>query len=81
MATPIDHENATRLAIMEVEWKHMKATVEDLKFSNARQEATLNELLRTMHEAKGGWRAMLAMGAAAGTIGGFINWLVSQMKG
>jgi len=66
---------------MEVEWKHMKATVEDLKFSNARQEATLNELLRTMHEAKGGWRVLLAMGGAAGTVGAVISWALSHWKG
>jgi hypothetical protein len=81
MTTPIDHENATRLAVMEVEWKHMKATVEDLKFSNARQEATLNELLRTMHEAKGGWRVLLMMGGAAGTVGAFVTWALSHWKG
>lgn len=81
MTTPIDHENATRLAVMEVEWKHMKATVEDLKFSNARQEAALNELLRTMHEAKGGWRVLLMMGGAAGTVGAVITWVLSHWRG
>ena len=81
MTTPLDQENALRLAVMEVEWKHVKATIEDLKFSNARQDAKLDTVLTTLTQAKGGWRALMWVGGVATTLGGGIGWILSHWKG
>lgn len=81
MTTPIDHENAISLAVMETEMGHMKAAIADLKFSNARQTEKIDLILTTMSEAKGGWRALLMVGGAAGTVGGVITWFISHWKG
>lgn len=81
MPTPLDQENAISLAVVKSEMEHLKAAVADLKFSNARQDTKLDEVLRTMHEAKGGWRLLLLIGGAAGTVGGLIAWLFSQFRG
>lgn len=80
MTTPIDHDNAVKLAVMETEMMHMKAAIADLKFSNARQTEKIDLILSTMSEAKGGWKTLLAMGGAAGTAGGFITWALAHWK-
>lgn len=81
MTTPIDHENAVSLAVLQTEMAYMKAALVDLKFSDARQDAKLDKLLGIMSEAKGGWRTLLMLGGAAGTIGGFITWALGHWRG
>lgn len=81
MTTPIDHENAVKLAVMETEMSHMKLGMEDLKFSNARQTEKIDRILSAMSEAKGGWRTLLMIGGAAGTFGGFVTWAMSHWRG
>lgn len=81
MTTPIDHENAVKLAVMETEMGHMKAAIADLKFSNARQTEKIDLILAAMSEAKGGWRTLLMIGGAAGTAGGFFTWAMSHWRG
>lgn len=81
MNMPIDQKNAISLAVLETEMGHMKAALADVKFSNARQDAKLDEVLKAMHEAKGGWRLLLMIGGAAGTAGGFITWILSHWRG
>lgn len=81
MTTPLDHENARALAVLETEMKHMKAAMDDLKFSNQRQDSKLDTVLQTMHEARGSWRTLLMMGGAAGSLGGLVTWFISHWKG
>ncbi len=81
MTTPLDHENARSLAVLETEMKHMKAAMDDLKFSNQRQDSKLDTVLQTMHEARGSWRTLLMMGGAAGTLGGVATWALSHLSG
>jgi hypothetical protein len=89
MTTPLDQENARSLAVMEaklehmkttfdMEMKHMKAGMEDLKYSNARQDTKLDAVLQTMHEARGSWRTLVLMGGAAGSLGGLVTWIFSH---
>ncbi|MES2350180.1 MAG: hypothetical protein V4641_21640 [Pseudomonadota bacterium] len=81
MTTPLDHENARALAVLETEMRHMKAAMEDLKFSNQRQDTKLDTVLQTMHEARGSWRTLLLMGGAAGSLGGLVTWIFSHWRG
>jgi hypothetical protein len=81
MTTPIDHENAVKLAVMETEMGHMKAAITDLKHSNSRQTEKIDLILSAMSEAKGGWKTLMMIGGAAGTAGGFITWVLSHWKG
>lgn len=80
MTTPIDHDNAVKLAVMETEMAHMKAAIADLKFSNARQTEKIDLILTAMSEAKGGWRTLMMIGGAAGTAGGVITWALAHWK-
>lgn len=81
MTTPLDQDNARALAVLETEMRHMKAAMEDLKFSNQRQDTKLDTVLQTMHEARGSWRTLLLMGGAAGSLGGLVTWIFSHWKG
>ena len=76
----IDQDNAVRLAVLENEMSHMKATFARLEDSNARAEAKLDAVLSTMSEARGSWKTLLTFGGAAGTIGGAITWALAHLK-
>ena len=39
----------------------------------------LKHMNDTLSEAKGGWRAMMYVGGAAGTVGAIISWIVQHM--
>lgn len=77
----IDRDNAVSLAILETEVSYLKAGMADLKATNAQQNAKLDEVLRTMNEAKGGWRVLVMMGGAAGLVGSGISWIVQHWRG
>jgi hypothetical protein len=81
MATPIDHENAVKLAVMESEMAHMKVALTDLKHQNTRQSEKIDLIFTAMSETKGGWKILMVIGGASGTIGGFIAWAFSHFKG
>ncbi|MEH6435768.1 hypothetical protein [Massilia sp. DD77] len=75
-----EQQNAIAVATIQVEVAHLKAAVADLRTTNAQLNDKLDEVLRTMHEAQGGWRTLMVVGGAAGSIGGFLSWLVSHWK-
>lgn len=76
----IDRDNAVSLAILETEVSYLKAGVADLRLTNAQQSIKLDEVLRTLNEAKGGWRVLVMIGGAAGTVGGLLSWIISHWK-
>jgi hypothetical protein len=38
------------------------------------------EINKTLSEAKGGWKMLLAVGGAAGVVGSAITWVVGHWK-
>jgi len=79
-AMPPDQETAIALAVLKAEFTHMKATLEDVKYSNARQSEQIEKILQTMNEAKGGWRAVVIMGSVGGVLGSFLTWAASHVR-
>lgn len=75
-----ERDNAVSLAVLEIEVSHLKTGMAELKATNAQQNAKLDSIIGTMAEARGGWRTLLLIGGAAGTVGGFITWAFSHMK-
>lgn len=76
---------------MEIEVKHIKAAMDDLKFQGARQaddikaradrqDAKLDALIKKDHEMDGAKRLLMLLAGAMGAIGGFIGWLLSNWK-
>ena len=76
-----DHDNAVHIAVMQTEMAYIKQGMADLKTTNAQQNAKLDAVLSRMDEARGGWRLLLLLGGAVGTIGGAIGWVLSHWKG
>lgn len=65
---------------------HLEGRVDALTHTVAAQSETMKlmtEQLRSMNdtltEAKGGWRAMMYVGGAAGTVGAMVAWIAQHL--
>lgn len=76
-----EQKNAVSIAVIETEVAHLKAGLVDLKVTNVQLSAKLDDIMRRMDEAKGGYRVLLLLGGAAGTVGGGIGWMLSHWRG
>jgi hypothetical protein len=81
MTTTAEHQNAVVTAALTVEVAHLKLAVADLRVTNAQQNAKLDELLLTLHEARGGWRVLMMVGGASVTLGSVVSWALTHLKG
>lgn len=66
---------------MSVEVAHLKVAVADLRSTNAELDRKLDQVLAQLAEARGGWRTLMLLGGAAGSLGGGLTWLISHLKG
>jgi hypothetical protein len=76
-----DQNNAISIARLEMEVSFLKAGVADLRSTNAQQTAKLDSIIKTMDEARGGWRTLLLVGGASGSVGGILAWIIPHMRG
>ncbi|MEH6436706.1 hypothetical protein [Massilia sp. DD77] len=76
-----EQQNAIQLAAMSVEVAHLKLAVSDLRSTNAELDRKLDQVLAQLAEARGGWRTLMLIGGAAGSIGSGLTWLASHLKG
>lgn len=67
------------LARLESEVSHLTEIVAELKASNKAVTEKLDQIQRTLAEARGGWRTMMWMGGAAASVGGFVTWLATHV--
>ncbi|WP_208281455.1 hypothetical protein [Massilia oculi] len=81
MTTTTDQNNAIALAQLQVEVAYMKAAIARLDASNQELDQKLDRVLNQLAQARGGWRTLMLIGGAAGSIGSGITWLVSHLKG
>jgi len=58
----------------------MKAAISRLDDSNSELQQKLDKVLAQLAEARGGWRTLMLIGGAAGSLGSCITWLVSQVR-
>lgn len=75
-----DTDQAVQIAVLQTEVKHLSDAVADLKAVNAAQSEKLDNLLRVIEEARGGWKVLMMVGGAAGAIGSAVSWVISHMK-
>lgn len=80
MDTQTAQQNAINLAQLQVEVSYLKLAVADLRATNTVQNEKLDRVLAQLSEARGGWRTLMLIGGAAGSIGGGLTWLLSHMK-
>lgn len=81
MTTTTDQNNAIALAQLQVEVAYMKAAIARLDASSQELDQKLDMVLNQLAQARGGWRTLMLIGGAAGSIGSGVTWLVSQLKG
>lgn len=78
--TTAEQQNAISLAAMQVEVTYLKLAVADLRTTNALQNEKLDKVLAQLAEARGGWKTLMLVGGAAGSIGGGLAWLFSHWR-
>jgi hypothetical protein len=61
-----------RLAVAETDISHMGHELADLKADIRALKVDVAEILRTLAEARGGWRTLLLVGGAAGAAGAML---------
>jgi hypothetical protein len=76
----LEQQNAIAVAAIQVEVAHLKVAVADLRTTNVELNAKLDRLISAMDEARGGWRALMLMGGAAGAIGSGLTWLAAHWR-
>lgn len=52
----------------------------ELRASNKAVAEKMDSVLTVMSEARGGWRTLMLMGGAAGSIGAGLTWVMSHWK-
>ena len=75
-----EQQNAISIATIQVEVAHLKAAFSDLRATNAELDRKLDQVLSQLAEARGGWRTLMLIGGAAGSLGSAVTWLVSQWR-
>lgn len=76
-----EQQNTIALAQLQVEVAYMKAAITRLDDSNSELQQKLDKVLAQLAEARGGWRTLMLIGGAAGSIGSAVTWLVSRLQG
>lgn len=79
-ATVSEQQNAIALAALQVEVSYLKVAVSDVRATNTVQNEKLDRVLAQLAEARGGWRALMLIGGAAGSIGSGLTWALSHIK-
>ena len=69
-------QTARELATHASDIAHLQSDMDKLVDSVTKMQETLNGIEKTLAEAKGGWKMLLAIGGAAGVAGGFIVQLL-----
>lgn len=81
MTQATEQQNAIQLAAMSVEVAHLKVAVADLRASQVELDRKLDQVLAQLAEARGGWRTLMLIGGAAGSLGSGLTWLISHLRG
>jgi prefoldin subunit 5 len=73
-------EQARELATHASEIRHLQADMDKMVDDMEEIKKAIIEINKTLSEAKGGWKMLLAVGGAAGVVGSGITWLFSHWK-
>ena len=73
-------EQARELATHASEIRHLQADMDKMVEDMEEIKKALAKIDRTLSEAKGGWKMLMAVGGASGVIGSAITWFVSHWK-
>lgn len=62
-----------RIAVLETKVATLEKTIEGMA-------SDLHEIKQAVTEAKGGWKTLVALGTIASTLGGFVTWILSNIR-
>lgn len=57
---------------------NLKKEVDEIKVKQAQMDLKIDMVLERLSEAKGGWRALMLLGGAGATLGGFVTWFFTH---
>jgi prefoldin subunit 5 len=80
MAEP-DIQTARELATHAADIKHLQDDMDKLISDVNDIKASLQSIQSTLSEAKGGWRMLMLIGGASGTVGAAITQFVHYVSG
>ena len=80
MAEP-DIQTARELATHAADIKHLQEDMDKLTSDANDIKATLQAIQTTLAEAKGGWRMLMLIGGASGTVGAALTQLAHYVSG
>ena len=69
---PESIQTARELATHAADIAHLQSDMDKLVESVAIMQKTLMDIDKTLSEAKGGWKMLLAVGGAGGAVGAFL---------
>lgn len=75
-----DEQLIREIATHGAEIKHIQDDLDKIASEMAEVRKALSEINKTLSEAKGGWKILMLIGGASGTIGSFITWVISNWK-
>lgn len=69
------------LAIHGADIKHLQSDMDRMMADMEDMKRTLNEISATLSEAKGGWKVLMLVGGASGTVGALAVQLFHYLAG
>lgn len=78
MSTP-ELQTARELATHAADIRHLQDDMDRLVESVKTMQASLSAIEKTLSEAKGGWKVLLAIGGASGVVGAALTQFMHSM--
>ena len=69
----MDAEQAVQIGILQTEVTHLQDEVRGL-----REDVT--QILAKLNEAQGGWKTLMYLAGASGTLGAIMSWVVGHVR-
>jgi prefoldin subunit 5 len=74
----IEITTARELATHASEIKHLQDDMDKMVQDMDEIKLAIQQIQKTLSEAKGGWRVLMMAGGAAGVLGGIVTWVVEH---
>ena len=72
-------QNAVDIARLQENVKHLTDCMDKMAKTIERLSAEVETISQTLTEAKGGWRVLMFIGGAAGSVGALLSWAFSHI--
>ena len=73
-------EQARELATHASEIRHLQGDMDKMVEDMEEIKKAIIEINKTLSEAKGGWRVLVGVAGAAGTVGAGLTWLANHWR-